>query len=296
MARSMWSGVVSFGLVTIPVKLSTATQSHNVAFHQLHDKCKTRIKERRWCPGCETEVDWEHIVKGYEYQTGEYVVLTDEDFETLPLPSKKIIDVTAFVALDEIDPIYFDSTYYIDVDSAGAQKPYKLLLETMEEQDVVGLATITFRSKERLCALRPMSGRLCLQTLFYNDEIKVNDTSKPSVTISAAEKKMAATLVDSLSSSFEPDQFKDKYQDAVRQLINAKLKGKKIQIVQPNAPTEAGNLMEMLQASLKKTAKSPERKRAASQSHKTKTASTKSSSKSAAAKSSTSKTRRKRAA
>src|ERR1700712_450298 len=132
MARSMWSGVISFGLVTIPVKLHTATESHNVSFHQLHEKCDTRIKEQRYCPHCDQVVKWEEIVKGYEYTKGKYVDLTDEDFEKLPLPSKHTIDVSSFVEESEIDPIYFDSLYYVEVGDKAAAKPYKLLLDAME--------------------------------------------------------------------------------------------------------------------------------------------------------------------
>lgn len=251
MARAMWSGVVSFGMVTIPVKLHTATESHNIAFHLLHEKCDTRIKEQRWCPHCDEQVEWEDVVKGFEYSKGEYIELTPEDFEKLPLPSKHTIDVASFVDLDKINPIYYDSTYYISVDEA-AQKPYKLLLEVMEKQHVAGIATITFRNKERLCALRPMEGKLTLQTLLYEDELRENPAGKPSsVKVSAQEKKMAETLINALTENeFDPSKFKDKYQSALKKLIQAKLKGKELKEIKPDEPTNVTDLMDALRASL----------------------------------------------
>ncbi len=256
MARAMWSGVVSFGMVTIPVKLHSATESHNVSFHLLHEKCDTRIKEQRWCPHCDEQVDWEDVVKGFEYSKGKYVELTSEDFEKLPLPSKHTIDVASFVALEKVDPIYYDSTYYISVDSA-AQKPYKLLIDVMEKQQVVGIATITFRNKERLCALRPMDGKLALQTLLYEDELRENPAKKPtSVKVSAQEKKMAETLINALTEKeFEPSKFKDKYQSALKKLIQAKLKGKELKEIKQSEPTNVTDLMEALRASLESASK-----------------------------------------
>lgn len=254
MARAMWTGMISFGMVTIPVKLYTATHSHNVAFHLLHEKCDTRIKEQRWCPHCEQVVNWEDIVKGYEYTKSKYVEVTEEDFEKVPLPSRHTIELSAFVPKEEIDPIYLDATYYVSVDEPGAQKAYKLLLEAMRSKEVVALATISFRNKERLCAIRPVDGRLQLHTLLYDDEIKANDTPKPSsVRVSAQEKKMAASLVDALADDFEPAKFKDKYQMALKKLINAKLAGRQIKETEEAKPTAASDLMEALRASIDKT-------------------------------------------
>jgi len=238
-------------MVTIPVKLHSATESHNVSFHLLHEKCDTRIKEQRWCPHCDEQVEWEDVVKGFEYSKGKYVELTSEDFEKLPLPSKHTIDVASFVDIEKIDPIYYDSTYYISVDSA-AQKPYKLLIDVMEKQHVAGIATITFRNKERLCALRPMDGKLTLQTLLYEDELRENPAKKPtSVKVSAQERKMAETLISALTEKeFEPSKFKDAYQSALKKLIQTKLKGKELKEVKQSEPTNVTDLMEALRASL----------------------------------------------
>ncbi len=255
MGRSMWSGVISFGMVTIPVKLYTATESHGISFHQLHAKCDTRIKELRWCPHCDKQVDWDEIVKGYEYAKDKYVEITAEDLEKLPLPSKHTIDVSDFVAAEEIDPLYFDSSYYLDVEQS-AQKPYKLLLDALTEKNVVGVATIAFRNKERLCALRPSGGALILQTLLYDDEIKPNENSPAaSAKVSAQEKKMANSLIDALTTSFEPEKFKDKYQAALKKLIDAKLKGVELEEPKRNASTHATDLMEALRASVENLSK-----------------------------------------
>jgi DNA end-binding protein Ku len=247
----MWTGAISFGMVTIPVKLHTATESHNIAFHQLHDTCNTRIKELRWCPHCQRKVEWEEIVKGYEQAKNEYVELTDEDFDKLPLPSKQTIDLSSFVDAAEISPLYCDSFYYIEVDEKGGQKPYKLLLQVMESQDVVGIGKVTFRNKERLCALRPINGTLGLQTLLYDDEIKPNESSKPaSVSVSPQEKKMAESLVGTLKGHFEPEKFKDHYQIALKQLIQSKIKGVGLKQPKLSEPSGALDLMEALRASV----------------------------------------------
>jgi|AGTN01.1.fsa_nt_gi Ku protein, prokaryotic len=254
MARAMWTGVISFGMVTIPVRLNTAIQGHNVAFHLLHAKCDTRIKQQRWCPHCEEQVDWDDVVKGFEYSKGEYVELTDEDFEKLPLPSKNTIDLSTFVDENEIDPIFYDSTYYVGVEGKGAQKAYKLLVEVMESKKVAGIASIAFRNREHICAIRVIDGRLHLQTLLYPDEIKENETAKPSaVKISEQEIKMAEHLVAALQGKFEPGEFKDSYEAALKKLIKAKLKGKEVKEPLTSEPSNVTDLMEALQASLEST-------------------------------------------
>ena len=256
MGRAMWTGDITFGMVTIPVKLHTATASDAIAFHQLHAKCDTRIKEQRWCPHCEEKVEWSDIVKGYEYAKNRYIELTADDLEKLPLPSKHTIDVASFVDQSEIDPIYYDSTYFMEV-GKSAQKAYKLLLTALEEKGKVGVAKIAFRSKERLCALRPMDGQLVLQTLLYADEIKPElDAAKPSgVSVTAQEKKMADTLIDALSTRFQPEKFKDNYQSALKKLINAKLKGVELEAPKATNQDAAFDLMEALRASVDQLAK-----------------------------------------
>ena len=153
MARAIWSGSISFGMVSIPVKLYGATESKDISFHLLHATCGTRLKQVRWCPTDEVEVPWSETVRGYEYAKGEYVTLTDEDFEKLPLPSRHTIDLTAFVKAAEIDPVYYERSYYLAPDER-AEKPYALLLQALEKKGLTALATITIRKKEQLCAIR----------------------------------------------------------------------------------------------------------------------------------------------
>lgn len=246
MARAIWSGVITFGLVSIPVSLLKATESHNIAFHLLHKKCDTRIKELKWCPHCEKELQIEDIVKGYEYTDGEYVEVTAKDFEELPLPSKNTISLVSFVKSEQIDPIYFDASYYVSIEQKGAQKPYKLLIEAMAHKEVVAVASISLRNREKLCMLRVVHDRLYLHTLLYEDEIRENSSDKPSsVAISAKERKIAESLIGELIEDFDPSSFKDHYQEALDKLIKAKLKGTKIR--QPKR-AEAGEIVDLMEA------------------------------------------------
>src|SRR5829696_3639715 len=152
MARAIWSGSISFGMVSIPVKLFGATESKDISFNLLHSTCGTRLKQVRWCPTDEVEVPWNETARGYEYAKGQYVVLTDEDFEKLPLPSKHTIEISAFVAEQEIDPVFYEKSYYLAPDER-AEKPYALLFQALEEKKLAAVAAITIRKKEQLCVL-----------------------------------------------------------------------------------------------------------------------------------------------
>src|SRR5919112_1792871 len=181
MARAIWSGSIAFGMVSIPVKLYGATESKDISFHLLHATCGTRVKQMRWCPTDEVEVPWSETVRGYEYAKGEYVKLTPEDFEQLPLPSRHTIDLTAFVEESEIDPVYYERSYYLAPDERAA-KPYALLLQALEEKKLAAVATITIRKKEQLCVLRPQAGVMMLETLYYPAEIR----SRPEMDVKTA--------------------------------------------------------------------------------------------------------------
>ena len=165
MPRSIWNGVISFGMVSIPVRLYTATDDKDIIFNLLHKECGTRLKQLRWCPYHERAVDWNEIARGYEYAKDEYVVMEDADFEKLPLPSKRAVELSAFVDAAQIDPIYYQRTYYLEPEEKGV-KPYALLMRALKEKQLTGIAKIAIRSKEQLCALRPMDGTLVLETLF----------------------------------------------------------------------------------------------------------------------------------
>jgi DNA end-binding protein Ku len=228
MARAIWSGSISFGMVSIPVKLYGATESKDISFHLVHATCGTRLKQVRWCPTDEVEVPWSETVRGYEYAKDEYVTLTDEDFEKLPLPSRHIIDLTAFVKATEIDPVYYERSYFLTPDER-AEKAYALLLQALDKKGLTALATITIRKKEQLCALRPRDGVVMLETLYYPDEVRREhgvDLDRTRVT--ERELEMAFTLIELLRKPFEPEEYHDHYREALAQLIDAKLQGREV--------------------------------------------------------------------
>jgi DNA end-binding protein Ku len=247
MARSTWKGSISFGMVAIPVNLFTATQSKNISFNLLHNKCKTRVHNKRWCAEDDCEVTADEMVRGYEYARDHYVVLTDEDFESLPVPSKHTIELTAFVNADEVDSVYYSKSYYLEPTEAG-KKPYALLLRALEQKSLIGLAKITLREKEHLCALRPSEGTLVLETLFYPDEITlVADVIPETTKVSDKELQMAFTLIDILTEEFQPDKYKDEYRHALMQRIESKIEGKEIEVA-PEPRHEQGKVIDLMAA------------------------------------------------
>lgn len=252
MARAIWSGVVSFGMVSIPVKLFTGTSENDISFNQLHseDDCHSRIKYVKWCPVHDRAVESDEIVKGYEYSKGRYVILEEEDFEKLPVPSKHTIEITKFVNLSQIDPVYYDKAYYLEPDEAGV-KPYTLFMKALEEKGMVGIGKIALRQKEHICVLRPASGTLVMETLYYADEVRVDlDKPLPDVSVSDQEMQMAGTLIDLLKGEFEPKEYEDGYRKALMGMIEAKLEGQ--EIVEAPAPAEVKvtDLMEALRQSV----------------------------------------------
>lgn len=254
--RAMWSGAISFGMVNIPVKLFSATSAKDVSFNLIHATCGTRVQQKRWCPTDEVEVPWEEIVRGYEYAKGQYVTLTDEDFEQLPLPSKHTIDITAFVQSAEIDPVYYERSYYLEPDAKN-EKAYALLLRALEEKSLTGIATITMRKKEQLCSIRSQDGTLMLETLFYPDEVQLErevDLSK--VKIDNRELDMAFALIDLLKKPFDPAEYKDHYREALAEVIDAKLEGKEVVTSPPPRDTKVIDLADALARSVAAARKS----------------------------------------
>jgi DNA end-binding protein Ku len=270
MARAIWSGAISFGMVNIPVKLMGATESKDITFHLLHSTCGTRLKQVRWCPTDEVEVPWNETVRGYEYAKGEYVTLTDEDFEKLPLPSRHTIDLSAFVSESEIDPVYYERSYYLEPDERG-EKAYALLLKALQKKGLTALATITIRKKEQLCAIRPRDGVILLETLYYPDEIRqAPATEVDRVRVNERELDMAFTLIELLRKPFDPEEYRDHYRDALEQLIEAKLEGHEVVTAPAARDTKVIDLADALRRSVeqarkggktKPAAKEPERQR-----------------------------------
>lgn len=248
--RAIWSGVLTFGMVSIPIKLYTATENKDISFNQLHRDCMARIKQQRVCSACEKQLESDDIEKGYEYGKGQYVVVTDEDLEKLPLPNKGAIEISKFVKAAEIDPVFYDKSYYVEPDEA-AKKPFKLFMQSMLNKNMTAVASVAIRSKQRLCALRPMDGTLMMSTLLYPDEIRVEKGKPlPSVEVSDKELDMADSLIDMMTEPFDVTGYKDHYREALLSIIEAKLDGKEV-VAAPAPPAgKVVDLMEALQASM----------------------------------------------
>jgi len=248
--RAIWNGVITFGIVSIPVKLYAATESKDVSFNQLHRECHSRIKQRRWCPVCEREVDNEEIVKGYQYAKDQYVVLTDDDFERLPVASKHTIQLAAFVEAKEIDPVFHEKSYYLEPDEVGL-KPFALLMRALKMKELTALANIAIRQKERLCALRSFNGTMMLDTLYYPDEIRIERHGQlPEEQVPERELQMALSLIDLLSDEFDPQKYHDNYREALMEVIEAKLQGAEVVEAAPAPATNVTDLMAALKASV----------------------------------------------
>jgi DNA end-binding protein Ku len=253
MPRPIWTGAISFGLVTIPVKMYSAVQRKSVRFHQLHGKTGVRIQQKRVDPSTGDEVAYEDIVKGYELTPDRYVIVEPGELEALDPKKTKTIEIEDFVDLDEIDPIFFDHPYYL-VPGPGGAKPYRLLLEAMEATHKVAIAKVVIRSKEQLVAIRPMGDVLAMTTMIFADEVVDADRldevpAADDVKTNKREVDIAKQLVDSLAGAFEPDKYRDTYRDEVLHLIERKAQGEEI-AVQP-APEESDEPVPDLMAALK---------------------------------------------
>jgi DNA end-binding protein Ku len=256
MPRAMWKGAISFGLVSIPVGLFPATEEKTLRFNQLHDEDHGRIKDKRVCAIDDQEVAFENIDKGYEYEKDRYVVLEDEDFAAVPLKSSRAIDIVQFVDLDEIDPIYFQKTYYVVPEESGI-KAYTLLRQAMSEDGRVAVAKVALREKEHLCTLRFKDDVLVMETMFWPDEIRATDFEALDQKVDARpqEVEMAKGLIENLTDHFDPTQFKDEYREALLSIIDKKVAGEEIEVIAEAEPTRVVDLMEALKASVEATKK-----------------------------------------
>ena len=264
MARSIWTGAISFGLVTVPVKLYSAVNRKTVRFHQLSGKSGVRIQQKRVDPSTGEEVPYDDIVKGYEIAPDRYVIVTPEELEALDPKKTKTIEIEDFVDLSDIDPIFYDHPYYLAPGPGGA-KPYRLLLEAMRETGKVAIAKVVIRQKEQLVAIRPMDGVLGMATMIFADEVVEPDRideldAAGEVETSDRELDIAKQLVESLSAGFQPGKYRDTYREEVLELIERKAAGEDI-AVQPPPEDEAApvpDLMAALKASLDAVRKTPE--------------------------------------
>jgi len=254
MARALWSGSISFGLVNIPVRLYAATDSHQLEFHQFDAKSGKRVRYKRVAEGSDDEVPYEHIVDGYEVHKGKVVTLTDEEMAAAEPKKTRTLEIEDFVPLDAIDPIAWNHTYYVGPDSsAGAQKAYAVLRDAMKQTGRVGVARFVMRSKEYLATIRPMGKAMALETMFFEDEIRSLD-DVPDVggqaRVSPREMEMATKLIEALSGGWKHGKYKDTYRDQLMEIIKMKAKGETIDV--PADPDKGGQVIDLMEA-LKKS-------------------------------------------
>lgn len=253
--HTIWKGSISFGLVHIPVKLFAATENKNVSFRQLHEKCHTPIKYEKVCPSCETEVSQEDIVKGYEYEKGKFVILNEEELDVLAQKKNKHIEIVDFIKLEEIDPIYFNRSYYLGPHEHG-EKAYSLLQKAMQDSQKVAIAKIMLRAKEHLAAIRVYEQALVLETIHYPDEVRRAENIpglRDDIQISDKEMDMALQLVEQLTTTFDPEKYTDEYRERVKELVQNKVSGNEVKIAPEVPQTDITNLMEALQQSINET-------------------------------------------
>jgi DNA end-binding protein Ku len=251
MPRPIWKGAITFGMISIPVKLYGATESKDLAFNTLHAECKSRLKQKRWCPVHDREVTADEVVRAYEYVKDQYIEILDEDLEAMPMPSKHTIELTSFVKQSDIDPVYFERTYYLEPDQVGL-KPHALLMRALKTKGVCAVAKVALRNKESLCVLRTGDNNvLMLETLYYPDEIRTAELpSAPDVMVSQPELNMALSLVEMLEEPFDPKKYHDQYRNALLDVIEAKRTGHEL-VATPETPApQTVDLMAALKASL----------------------------------------------
>ncbi|MFF2480857.1 Ku protein [Paenibacillus sp. NPDC058071] len=250
--HTVWKGAISFGLVHVPVKMFSATEDKDISLRMLHRTCGGPIAYVRRCPNCDVEAEWDDIVKGYEYDKGHFVLFEKEELDQLAGEKSRTIQILDFVALEEIDPIYFQKTYYLSPDQAGGNA-YNLLLQAMNQTGKIGIAKISIRSKSSLAAIRVIDNCLAMETIFYPDEIRsieqVPGLPKPSEA-NDKELTMAKLLIEQLSTPFEPTKYEDEYRSQMIDLINRKVAGEEIRIAPQQEQTNVIDLMAALQASL----------------------------------------------
>lgn len=258
--HTMFKGSISFGLVNIPIKMFTATEDKDIRFKYLHKECNTPIKYKKTCPTCNKEVTPDEIVKGFEYEPGRYVIINEQDFEAVKTEvNARTIEILDFVNLSEIDPIYFDKSYYLSPQEIGAGgKAYNLLRQAMNDSNKIAIAKITIRNRQTLAVLRVYNNVLVLETIFFPDEVR--DTNlipglPENMSVDEKELDIAEKLIENLSSDFEPAKYTDDYREALKALIEKKIMGQEIEVA-PEAPERnVIDLMEALQASIKETKK-----------------------------------------
>jgi DNA end-binding protein Ku len=251
--HTIWKGAISFGLVNIPVKMYAATEDKDISMRMLHKECGTPISYSRRCPHCESAVENESIVKGYEYEKGRFVRIEKEELDALTADASREIKIVDFVNLSEIDPVYFQKTYYLGPGDTGANA-YGLLLTALQDTGKIGIAKVTIRNKSSLAAIRIVDGCISMETIFYPDEVRpaanVPNLTATQVNVNEKELLMAKMLIEQLSVEFDPAKYQDDYREQIMGLINAKISGEEIEVSPEPRRTNVVDLMAALQASL----------------------------------------------
>ncbi|NLA57903.1 MAG: Ku protein [Firmicutes bacterium] len=246
--RSLWNGSISFGLVNIPVKLYAATASEDIKFNYLHSICHTPIKYQKTCPRCAKAVTEDEIVKGYQFQKSQYVIMDEADFEAIAPEKTRSIDILDFVELDSIDPVYFQRTYFLEPTETGG-KAYHLLKRAMKEKNKIAIAKVVIRSREYLAAVRVYGSGLALETMHYASEIRAIDQltqvgAEPE--INERELEMAMLIIDNLTTTFEPEKYRNEYREMLKTVIEQKVAGKEVAPAGP--PPTAGKVIDLMAA------------------------------------------------
>jgi DNA end-binding protein Ku len=252
--RTIWNGSISFGLVNIPIGLALATQRSDVAFRTLHRECGTPIKQKRWCPHHEREVEADELVKGWEVAKGEFVIVEDGDLESVALQRSQSIDILRFVALEDVDPMYFDKTYYLAPSSAeAARRPYVLLLRAMQDTGMAAVGKFVLWGKENLCLIRAQGDTLALQTLFFHDDVRSKaeiEESVGGVELKKPELQLAGQVIQSLVGEWNPEDFENEYRRDLKAMLEAKLAGETLTRPEPAPEVPVVDLMEALRQSV----------------------------------------------
>jgi len=250
MATTVWKGHLTFGLISMPVRMFAAARGERISFNQLHKECHSRLKQPLFCPVCNRNVERSEIVKGYEYEKDQYVLFSEEDLDKIEPASARVMEILEFVKLSEMDPLYFDSSYYVSPEDAGV-KAYQLLMKAMEESGYGAIAKLTMHQREHIVIVRPGTRGMTLHTMFYSNEIRAAESvPTDKVEVKDQEKKLAQQLIESLAAPFDPQKYRDEYQENLKAMIAAKLKGQQVtEVAQPHlAPVI--DLMEALKKSL----------------------------------------------
>ncbi len=250
MAASVWSGYLTFGLISMPVRLYSGARGSRISFNQLHRTDHARVKQQLICSEDGKVLDRDEIVKGYEYRKGEYVIIDPEELKKIEPKTAKAMEILEFVKADEVDPVYFESSYYLQPDDGG-ERPYALFVRALKETNYMGIAKLTMHNREYTVFLRPHESGIMLHTMYYEDEVRKMAAPKATTEVKPAEVKIAHQLIEALAGKFEPEKFQDTYEANVKKLIQAHLEGKEVEeVARPAKPEKVVDLMAALKQSL----------------------------------------------